>query len=192
MNEYKTKSPEVSLALFMQRWEMGMQGSFQILALEEELRKQGKGGVVQGILVNVLEKPKRYVPKRKCKGCQEYYEYALWLPTGDGQYSCPVCGAKQVLQALKENPVTRPPAYYRILATRTKEQLDRARREILVVGERMERMASKGLYGEPWNVENCVQYRRGCGYFRNHLNGTSTLDDMGMQDVKEYRGLEEG
>jgi len=194
-HEYKTKSPDISLGLFITKWGMNMQASFQTLALQEEINRSYKdvypSSQVQGILVNVLEKPKRYVPKRKCKECQDTYEFNTWLPTGDGRYSCPVCGNRQELQGLKENPVTRPPQYYRIIVTRTQEQLTKATQDIIQVGERMIQMEQGGLLSEEWNTEACVQWKKPCPFYNNHLYGGSTKDDPGMQDVEDYRGLVE-
>ncbi len=192
-HEYKTKSPDISLGLFMQKWAMNMQASFQTLALQEEISRRYQGQYpsdeVQGVLVNVLEKPKRYVPRRKCKSCQEMYEYSTWLPTGTGEYSCPVCGNRQVLQALKENPSVHPPEYYRIIVTRTTGQLQKARQDILQVGQRMQQMAVGGLGSEEWNVENCIQYKRPCQYYKNHLYSIPTKEDPDMQDCRDYRGI---
>lgn len=192
IHEYKTKSPDIPLGLYIQKWEMNMQASFQILALQSLLDSQGQGETVQGVLVNILEKPKKYIPKRKCKGCEEYYEYSTWIPTGDGRFSCPVCGNKQELIRLKDNPTTRPPSYYRIVVTRTKAQLDRAKAEMIQVGERMTRMSERGLESEVWQTENCIQFKRPCSYFGQHLHGVSTKEDLvNFQDVRDYRGVSE-
>jgi len=60
VHEYKTKSPDIPLGLFIQKWEMNVQASFQMMALRETIHEE-----IQGVLVNILEKPKRYIPKRK-------------------------------------------------------------------------------------------------------------------------------
>ena len=202
IHEYKTKAPNIPLGLFMQKWSLNMQASFQMLALQARINtsrivdpKEIPGLVmshhVEGVLVNVLEKPHRHVPQRKCKSCQEQYEYATWIPTGDGKYSCPVCGNRQELQPLKENPKVTNPAYYRIMVQRTKEQLDKARQDIIQVGERMEAMRAGGLYSEVWNTESCTQYSRPCQYFTNHTCNSSTLEDTRMMTAPEYRGIQE-
>jgi hypothetical protein len=188
IHEYKTKSPYISLPLFLQKWEMNMQASFQMLALQNEIDK-GERALVQGVLVSVIEKPRKYIPKRKCKTCQESYEYATWIPTGDGRFSCPVCGVRQELAKLKENPSCQPPAYYRIMVTRTQEQLEKAKQDMVLVGQRMAQMEANGLASEPWHTESCIQYKRPCGYFGNHLYGLSTLEDPKMENAREYRGL---
>ena len=186
IHEYKTKHPSVSLATFMQRWETDMQASYQMIALEQKI-----GEKVQGVLVNVLEKPKRHVPKRKCKTCQESYEFATWIPTGTGQYSCPVCGSRQTLMPLKENPVNNPPAYYRIIATRTPDKLKEDEAQIIQVGRQMIEMAQGGLYSFPHRKGNCVdtKWNRQCEYRGSHLNNNSTVGDGAYQPTKEYRGL---
>jgi uncharacterized Zn finger protein (UPF0148 family) len=193
IHEYKTKSPYVGLGPFMQGWEMGMQANYQLIALKEFLSLNGGEYGVQGILINVLEKPKRYIPKRKCKQCNESYEFSMWIPIGDGQWCCPVCGSRQVLQKLKENPSTVPPAYYRIVVTRTPEQLAHAREEMITVGQRMLAMQAGGLRSEPWNRDNCVDQRWGreCQFFTPHLHGQSTVNDPGFIQVEDYRKIGE-
>jgi hypothetical protein len=201
IHEYKTKSPQVGLGQFMQGWEMGMQANYQILALQFQINQREYLPIgdpselkVQGILVNVLEKPKRYIPKRKCKTCQESYEFSLWIPTGEGTWCCPVCGSRQELQKLKENPSVTPPAYYRIVVTRTPEQLAQARGEMIVVGQRMIMMQTNGLHAEPWTRDNCVDQRwgRACQFFSPHLTGQSTLENPGFIQVEDYRKIGEG
>lgn len=202
VHEYKTKSSDVSLPLFIQKWEMNMQASFQVLALTSRIREVAQKldydhhsfpiSEVQGVLVNVLEKPKKYIPQRTCKACKTKQEYATYLPTGDGAFCCPTCGAAQKLEPLKENPTVRPPAYYRVVVHRAPRQLAKAQRDIIQVGERMARMAEEGLESEEWNTESCTQYKRPCQYFSNHFSGDSTLTDITMAKVGDYRGLKEG
>jgi hypothetical protein len=194
VHEYKTKSPDQSLALFMQKWGMNMQASFQHLALQHHIDANYRDAqwpinTVQGVLVNVLEKPKRHVPKRKCKGCAEQFEYATYLPCGDGRYSCPVCGHRQELTKLKESTTCQNGEYYRILVTRTPEQLAKAKHDIVQVGQRMQAMTAGGLQSETWHTENCIRYKNACPYYDNHLNGQDTLADITMVPVGDYRGL---
>ena len=187
VHEYKTKSPDIPMGLFMKRWATNMQASFQILALQEKLG----GKPVQGVLVNVLEKPRRYLPKRTCKGCQGKWEFASWLPSGLGGWACPVCGNIQKLQALKEDPVQTPPAYYRMVVTRTEAQLAKARADMIVVGDRMAAMATQGMGSEPWAFENCIAWKKPCQYYDNHLYQIPTTEDPQMIPIPEYRGLPE-
>lgn len=205
IHEYKTKSPYIDMGLYMQGWEMNMQASYQITALSHHLRVDWCDGMwpgeligapvdatVQGVLVNVLEKPKRYIPKRKCRPCGESYEFATWIPTGTGMYACPVCGNQQVLKPLQVDTPQTPPSYYRIVVTRTADQLARDREIMLQVGQDMIEMESGGLNAKPWKKGNCVnfQWKRACEYQPNHLHGVSTLEDDGFYTPeKDYRGL---
>lgn len=186
VNEYKTKSPFISEALYQQSWETNLQASYQTLALREKL-----GEAPQGILINVMEKPRRHVPKRTCKSCKEQLEFAVWIPTGEGTYSCPQCGSKQVLTPLKEAPRQTPPRYYRILVRRDGAQLERDKGIILAVGQRMIQMEQGGLHSQPWNKTNCVsfQYKKPCEYFAPHLYGGDTREDENYETRRDYRGL---
>lgn len=206
IHEYKTKSPFIPMALYMQSWEMNLQASYQVLALkhalsdEESFRRmthypasegEAPWGTVQGTLINVLEKPRRHIPKRKCRACQETYEFYTWISTGRGTYACPVCGSEQTLTPLKQDVPTIPPAYYRLVVTRTPAELERDREIILAVGQRMIAMERGGLTSEPWRKSSCVnfQWKRACEYFGNHKNSVSTLDDSNFHTPPDYRGL---
>ena len=198
IHEYKTKSPYVSLPLYMQGWEMGMQASYQMLALQHKLLNEMEyrdfqmHNGVQGILVNVIEKPRRSIPKRTCRSCKEISEMNTWIPTGTGEYSCPLCGNRQKLTPLKENPVLIPPAYYRIAVSRTMEELSRAKAEMIQVGERMIAMEAGGKMSEPWRKSSCVdfQYKRPCDYFGACKNGEDTrTNDQDYFSPVDYRGL---
>lgn len=201
IHEYKTKSPFIPMGIYMQGWEMNLQASFQTMALAHHIRSTqlpdptGGAQPVRGILINVLEKGKRYIPKRKCKSCAEYYEFAMWRPTGKGTYTCPVCGVAQALQPLKEAPVESPPTYYRIVVTRTQEALEIDRAHILATAERMQHMAEAGLMSEPWHKGNCVdtRWKSACEYFAPHtyLRSTTTEDDQNYEAIPDYRGLPE-
>lgn len=191
IHEYKTKRPDTSMGLYMQGWEMNMQASFQIIALSNHLARIGRYEGVQGCLVNVLEKPKRHQPKRKCQPCGQYYDFNTWLPVPDGTYACPACGNRQKLQPLRENVPQSPPNYYRIEVHRTLEELNWAREQMLTVGEQMICMARQGLRSQVWNTRSCVneQWRRPCEYFGPHKNNADTTQLIEYIEVPDYRGL---
>lgn len=194
IHEYKTKSPHIPMGLYMQSWDMNLQASYQVLALQNKLRSEGvglDGQPVQGTLINILEKPRRHIPKRKCKSCAETSEFWSWVPTGRGTYSCPCCGHQQELTALKQDVPTVPPAYYRLIVTRTPTELAADRQLITTVGQRMIAMEQNGLRSEPWRKSSCVnfQWRRACEYFGVHKNGTDSRGDENYIDAPEYRGL---
>lgn len=193
IHEYKTKSPFIPMAMYMQGWEMGMQASYQLLALRAKQAGDPTlmPGEVQGILVNVLEKPRRYIPKRKCRRCEEQVEYAMWIAAGGGQFACPLCGHRQELSPLKQATPTQPPAYYRIIVTRSAEELAAAQREIIQVGEAMLAMEAGGLHSHPWHHAACVdtKWNRACDYFAPHKNGYDTRDSDEFETPADYRGL---
>lgn len=194
IHEYKTKSPAIAIGLYQQSWETGLQASYQLIALQKKVDKL-KGyehKQVQGILVNVMEKPKRHIPKRKCKGCKELLEFALYIPTGRGTYQCHMCGEEQSLTPLKTETHETPPAYYRVLVTRSQDQLDRDMKLIRQTARRMMRMRDEGLDSVPWTKANCVsfQYRKACDYFQPHLSGEDTRELTSIyEEPPDYRGL---
>jgi hypothetical protein len=193
VNEYKTKDPGIAMGIYSQRWNANMQASFQMLALQYLISKmtQDPNDIVQGILVNVIDKPKIYWPRRKCKSCQELYDFDLWHPTGvEEMYSCPICGASQKLVKRKEFPSQTPARYYRILVQRSPERLEKDFQQISKVAECMRIMKEGGLESFPWNFESCVDLRskKACEYYGNHLegNGISTIDDSRMVMIEDY------
>lgn len=209
IHEYKTKSPFIPMGMYMQGWEMNMQASYQMLALMHKINQtppevyqyaESYGIVpgaqeVQGVLVNILEKPRRTIPKRKCSGvsgCGALSEFATWLPSGDGLYHCPSCGTKQKLMALKEATPITPPAYYRLIVTRTPEELIRAKQQIIQVGQRMIAMEAGGLHSEPWRTSACVdtKWNRACEYLPSHKQGRPVEpDDPQFEFIPDYRGI---
>ena len=156
IREYKTKDAGLSRANWNQNWEVNMQAAFQMMALRNKINEP-----VQGVLVSVLEKPRLYVPKRKCKGCGEQFEMGLYLSTGTGEHACPSCGTKQKLSAY-EPKVKLTPQFYRVVAVRNEEQLRQAEREILAVADSMAVMEPSNGDGityrghTPPTRENCV------------------------------------
>jgi len=88
--------------------------------------------------------------------------------------------------------VTVPPAYYRILVTRSLQELDHDREHIIQVGRRMLEMADAGLHSQPWVKKNCVdeRWKRACDYFGPHKAGLATAEDeQNYEEVPDYRGL---
>ncbi len=193
IHEYKTKSAQISHSLYAKQWESGLQADFQVLALQHEL--VGLSGQVppyadacpqvQGVLVQVLEKPRVYIPKRKCKGCSETIEMSLWMPATDGASACPMCGNAQVLKPY-EPKAQAPPTFYRLMVTRTPERLVRAARDIVNIAFRMEEMRLMGFrdaFAIP-NSEACVNSIYGpCEYFEPHTAGMEAVE--GAQFVRE-------
>jgi hypothetical protein len=177
--EYKTKAATVDRGAWIAMWQTKLQASFQMLALGELI-----GEPVQGVLVSVLEKPREYTPKRKCQGCGLTLEMASFISTGDG-HSCPMCGHVQKLNPYRpKNPdQQRQPEYFRVMASRTPDQLANDLARIIEVAGDMEYLRANPeaawLYA---NKEACVDpwsygHKRQCGYFKFHLNDQPALAD---------------
>ena len=182
IREYKTKAASVDRALFMQSWQSNMQASFQTLALQHKLRVDGAVGEVQGVMVSVLEKPRTYVPKRKCKGCSELLEMSTYLSVVGGGSACPLCGHVQELTPY--NPKSRPePSYFRFAVTRTQEQLNNHKQNIQLTAEDMRFIQidyERHIYA---NYESCIDTRsRGsyaeCAFFKRHTYGDQNNDGL--------------
>lgn len=194
IREYKTKDAQKPRDLYAAAWEMNMQADFQLLALWEKT-----GEIPCGILINVLEKPRMYVPKRKCKGCGELLEMSTYIATGDG-HGCMLCGAVQKLSPY--TPKTEHRAeFFRLRVTRTAKELETSRRQIAVIAEGMAGMR-EGPYGDSRfvgldasipNKDSCVYFNSKCPYFDNHKYHNSTLTDSNMisRDATRYVGLEQ-
>lgn len=84
--EHKTKSPNIDPASWKEQWTTNTQASFQLLALRAHYEN------VQGLLVNVCERPRQHIPWKLCKGCRKRIEIDLWKPKAAGHWLCPLCG----------------------------------------------------------------------------------------------------
>ena len=190
IHEYKTKDAQISRAHWNMQWEANRQADFQILALREKV-----GTDVQGIIVQVLEKPRLYIPKRKCKGCATTLEMPSWLPAEDGKSACPMCGNKQVLEPVKEKAPRPLAEFYRTVVTLTAERLDRAAEEIACTSRAMANMIKWGIQVQRPTREACVfpAMRRVCDYFKPHTYD-APLEEGALWERREatkYVGLEE-
>lgn len=199
--EYKTKSPAINRGVWMQEWASKRQADFQLLALTSMItRKTQEENYIpliemdvihniRGVLVSVLEKPREYTPKRKCKGCGDSYELMSYRVTPDG-HACPMCAH---IQHLKPYTPTVPsaPDYFRMTVTRTPEQLEVARNEILQVSWAMDDMADDGMNTVTPNRDNCIQNRwhRKCEFAENHIGGRTVSEPEYIQiDSYQYIG----
>jgi hypothetical protein len=199
--EYKTKSPAIPRGPWMMEWAAKRQADFQLLALQSQLGEpkdeyrglsgpNGYNHEIRGVLVSVLEKPRIYTPKRKCKGCAESYPMEAYIVNAEG-HACPMCGA---IQHLKPYTPTSPPIadYFRMLVTRTPEQLEVARREITMVAEQMEDMVHAGMESIVPNRDNCISNRwhRKCDYAEQHIGGTVAAEPTFAKiDPYKYIGM---
>jgi hypothetical protein len=186
IREYKTKDAQKPRGVYQQAWQTNMQADFQIHALSKKV-----GQPVQGIFVCVLERPRLYIPHRKCKGCGEMLELATYLPTGTGDHACPLCGNQQKLKPYAPK-IERRPDVYRFAVTRTKEQLDVSMGQILQVAMLMEEWKAERIIIPP-NKEACVVFNNVCEYFDNHTYDKQTSEDVNMmkKDTTKYARLQE-
>jgi len=184
VHEYKTKADSIDISRFIQRWAVNKQADFQSLALAHHT-----GEPVQGILINVIEKPRVYIPKRKCQSCSKLWELPAWLPASDGNSRCPECHTEQRLGRGNTSPTISNPSYYRFAVQRTPQQLETSHRQFQQIALAMQQVRASGMHSVSPNTENCVDTRWGaCEYFDNHTYDTDTADDPGMQDVPDYVG----
>lgn len=193
--EYKTKSPGIDRGVWMKEWASKRQADFQLLALHnilisDDYQKHNNPPEIRGVLVSVLEKPRDYIPKRKCKKCGGQYELRAFREHADG-HLCPVCGE---VQKLKPYVPTVPsnPEYFRMIVTRTPEQLAVAREEIAHVAESMQDMIDEGMSSVMPHRDNCIsnRYHHECEFAEEHIAGVDVSTPKFIQiDPYAYIGL---
>lgn len=204
IQEFKTKAQQIDRGKWIQGWETNMQASFQLLCLKHKLR--GEDLPIQGVLVSVLEKPKAYVPKRKCKGCDESFPLSTWIPApahtiavpvkgkpdkivSTDLAGCPDCGNIQVVKPYEPKKAANPPSYFRFAVTRSVEQLEIAKARIAVAAEAMSRLRSGETNPEmvARTTECSSTWGFGeCDYRGVHTYRTSTLDDPRFEVIPDY------
>lgn len=200
--EHKTRDIGVNRGLWMRKWEVNMQASFQCLGLADLVYSKFKEDLipplpVQGVLVNVFDKPRNYTPKRKCKVCGETAELVAWQATAiPKEFGCPLCGAVQELSEYKPKGPPKKPDYWRMLITRNTEQLIRDKLQITAVAVEMQQARALLTTETPFgccipNREECVLpwQRRECEFFRPHTYGFSTIGHPDYEDAEDYLGL---
>ena len=196
IQEYKTKSSSTSFAEWMMHWTTNMQADFQMLALQEKF-----GSQVNGLLVNVIEKPNIYIPKRKCKECDQYWNYGAWQPGESGLFVCPN-GHSQKLKPIDMQKEQPQGSYFRMVVERTPEQLANSHYWIYQTAQQMEDMEqySAGAVesplvnvvgdGHPPDHEHCMnlgaRYARECEFFRPHTYGISTINNPEYEETEDY------
>lgn len=190
VHEYKTKAADRDRGNYILGWGMNMQAVFQMLALQYHINEP-----VQGVLVNVLEKPKEYIPRHTCKQCRGQYERRDWVPKEDG-YECPVCGNRQKLDVSDKSKVARVPSYYRLMVGHTPEELEVGKQEIKRIGLRMNELRYNE-YSHPLRSDvsepapppirrtsECVHEWFGpCEYYTPHREGREATGQMGFVAV---------
>lgn len=207
IHEYKTKSSYVNTGDWIRQWTVKKQADFQMLALQNEIAEQFKrsdarvvGGTwampVNGLLINVIEKPKDYIPKRKCKVCEKSWDFSSWIAVGEG-YSCPMCGNVQRLKAVKIEEHDDTAQCFRVVVERTASQLEASKKEIAAVAIQMRDMQAVMSLEEaqsfPPNREACLdlskKYGQECDYFRPHnYEGLVTIGNPEYEGTRDYVG----
>jgi hypothetical protein len=192
--EYKTKSHGIPRDTWFREWSAKRQADFQLLALhhliEQRPRHHDNDTTIRGVLVSVLEKPREYVPRRKCKGCENTYDLSSYRTHADGQM-CPMCGYVQNIKPYIPS-VPSAPEYYRLVVTRSPEQLEVARREITMVAEAMADLRDQGPTSVVPNRDNCIsnRYHSVCAYAEDHIGGTTVAEPKYVRiDPYRYIGL---
>jgi hypothetical protein len=208
IQEYKTKSPHVPTADWMKQWSTNPQVDFQMLALKHYLETEGypeyrgeAGGPINGVLVNVIEKPKDYIPKRKCQKCEEYYAYSAWVVGSGNAFYCPVCGNSQRLKPLEVRGEEAEPRYFRVIVERTEEQLKKSQCDIQMIATEMQRVERAMKEDQNYiqldlgdvitpNKDNCFnlkfRYAKECEYYWPHLLGQSTIGHPDFEESEDY------
>lgn len=203
IHEYKTKSPHVERGKWIQQWVVKKQADFQMLALQAQkdnpesplfdgLPVDDPTYPINGLLINVIEKPRDYIPKRKCKVCQKLWEFGSWIPVGEG-HSCPMCGNVQKLKAVDTDKQEEAPQCFRVVVERTASQLEVAKKEIAMVAEMMQEYQKYGDLNNcfPANREACLdlskKYAQECDYFKVHnYEGLVTIGNPEYEGTRDY------
>jgi len=188
IKEHKTKSSYVPMPLYMKGWQSNMQADFQLLALSHKI------GPIQGLLVNVLEKPNIHKPKRTCKNCRVIQPFDAYTITQKGKYKCQLCGHEQDFAPVKE-PKSAPKCnFYRFAVTRTQERLlNQSLPEIIKVADTMMTMMKEGIRSVPPWRPNCSTWRQTCQYFELHNTQDAVIPSSHPEfvtvDPTAYMGL---
>lgn len=184
IKEYKTKDASRNIGNYYLQWKVNMQVDFQCLALRAHLQEP-----VQGVLIDVLEKPKLYQPKRKCPSCNTTYEFTEWVPTGEG-YACPGCGSVKDLQPVKQTTIPEP-SYYRIAQARSRERLEHSLAYIRDVADEMSYFLQEGYHPKMWELapateSKCVDGIFGpCVYFASHSEQAFAVGQQGFIQIED-------
>jgi hypothetical protein len=188
--EHKTKAAELSRPKYAASWVTNLQVDFQVLALEHYLHSKGDTTPVQGVLINVLEKPRNAgPPTRKCRKCGAYAEYSMWGTTTTNKRVCPWCSNEQALTPLgaTENYT---PSYYRVVVQAPVQRAIATAYSIKAVWEQMIQLEGLGVQpqalGFPlFNYRSCVHPIYGpCEFFEPHSMWTGAQEGP-LYKIKE-------
>lgn len=183
--ETKSKSPGYDRGLYRADWAANMQASFQLLTLKANAVKLGiNPAFVRGVLVNVIERPKIYEPRRTCKGCDIMTQVKYYRLCGK-VYHCPHCDYGNTFTGPMGQARVDPPFLYRFLVERSDERLMFDLQTIKAVAKEMQRVATTNL--PIHNRTQCVnmQWRRKCEYFEPH-NSYVPVSAIGFPGFNEF------
>lgn len=175
--ETKTKGPKLDRGLYMKEWQAAMQASFQLIALKEQLPID-KQRLVRGILVNVIERPVVYEPRKSCESCKQL-QFIYTYQVKDTQHICSLCGHANTFKSIPR-PRVDPPFFWRFIVERSDQRLridrdsiNKVALNMMYLTEQSEKLAEMG---EPTinlaekNRSNCVStfMKSTCEFFEPH------------------------
>ena len=182
--EHKTKSGWKPRGAYVNSWRRRKQVDFQMLC-----------SGVNGVIVNVAEKPAIRQPTRKCQGCKETFEFKQWVPIEGQRYQCSSCNHEQELKSLTTEQIQgKPPEFFRVYSTRTPEQLKASLEEFEAIAWNMQRILDGDLFPVS-NTLSCIDENRGyeCDYLIPCESLTDPAEHPGFVKVPDpfaYIGLE--
>lgn len=166
--ETKTKAPYLDRGLYMKEWQAAMQPSFQLLTLRNYLDRIGESLPIRGVLVNVIERPKIYTPRKTCKGCKTLLPLYTYTIQPDGKYKCNNCNhINDAPSGPTPEPRVDPPVTWRFLIERSDERLANDFIHISKVYKMMTDTLEHNLVFHRTECVNTYQ-KRTCEYFEPH------------------------
>lgn len=183
--ETKSKSPGYDRGLYIADWGANMQASFQLLTLKANAATLGIDPArVKGVLVNVIERPKVYEPRRTCQGCDTLTQVKYYRLCGK-VYHCPHCDFGNTFKGAMGQARVDPPYLYRLMVERSDERLALDLHTIKQVATQMQQVAN-GLM-PVYNRTQCVnmQWRKRCEYYEPH-NSMVPVSAIGYPGFAEF------
>jgi len=184
--ETKSKSPGYDRGLYLADWQANMQASFQLLTLKANADKLNiNPDEVRGVLVNVIERPKVYEPRRTCKACDKLIEVKYYRLNGK-TYHCPLCDYGNTFTGTIGTARVDPPFMYRFMVERGAERLALDEKTIKQVA--LEMFKVKDLNHQlVYNRTSCVnmQWRKKCEYYDPH-NSYVPINSIGYPGFEQF------